>query len=130
MTAIIRYCTLYLVNKWDTFPMSFKLGNHVSLRYVLSWPTFPKLGNITDLVTCDLSYSEINRDFTITLDLPDIGLPIGVVFDNITPIIPPGVSSNIKTVPSSLNYISTEDRYYHWLWRTMNIATSISSKTT
>ena len=93
--------------------MSFKLGNHVSLRYVLSLPTFPKLGNITDLVTGDLSYSEINRDFTITLDLPDIGLPIGVVFDNITPIIPPGVSSNIKTVPSSLNYISTEDRYYH-----------------
>ena len=93
--------------------MSFKLGNHVSLRYVLSLSTFPKLGNITYLVTGNLSYSEISRDFIITLYLPGIGLQIGVVFDNTTPIIPPGVSSNIKPVPSSLNYISTEDRYYH-----------------
>ena len=34
----------------------------------------------------------------------------GIVFDNSTPIIPQGVSTNVKPNPSLLHYTSTEGR--------------------
>ena len=67
------------------------LGNDVSLRCVLGLPTLLALGGFINLVKADLMCSKINRIFPLPLDPPSKGLPGGIVFDNINPIVPQGV---------------------------------------
>ena len=101
MTAVIRYRTPYFIKKRDPLFIYFALSNDISLRCVLGLPTL--------LAIC----SDIGRTFLLTLNPPDKGLPEGIVFDNIIPIIPHGVSTNIKPNPSLLHYTSTEGRAIH-----------------
>ena len=109
MISIIRYHTPYIINKRDSLLISFVLGNDVSLRWLLSLPTLLALSGRIDLVKGELSCSEINHSFNITLHPSAKGLPEGIMFDNTTPIIPSGVYFNIKPVRSSIHYASTED---------------------
>ena len=71
-------------------------------------PTLLVLVVRIDLVKGELSCSEINYGFNITLNPPDKDLPERIVFDNTTPAILPGVYSNIKPALSSFHYISAE----------------------
>ena len=74
MTAIIRYRTPYLVYNRDILFIYFALGNNSSLHCVLQLPTLLTLGGSTDLVKGEILYSEINRNFPLTLDSPSKGL--------------------------------------------------------
>ena len=109
MTAVIRYKTPYFINKRDPLFIYFALENDVSLRCLLGSPTLLALGGLINLVKGEFICSEICRTFPLTLDPPGKGLPEGIVFDNITPIIPHGVSTNVKPNPSFLHYTSTDD---------------------
>ena len=86
----------------------FVLGNDVSLRCVLGLPTLLALGGLINLVKGEFICSEIRQTFPLTLDPSGKGLPEGIVFDNITPIIPQGVCTNVKPNPSLLHYTSAE----------------------
>ena len=108
MTAVIRYHTPYLVNKRDPLSLSFALGNDVSLRCVLGLPTLFAIEGSINLVKGEISCSDIDRVFALSLEPPGKGLPDGVVFDNSTPTIPEGVSTNIKPNPSLLHFTSAE----------------------
>ena len=108
MTAVIRYKTPYFFNKNEPLFISFALGNDVSLRCVLGLPTLLALGGLINLVKGEFICSEIGKTFPLTLDPPGKGLPEGIVFDNSTPIIPQGVSTNVKPNPSLLHYTSAE----------------------
>ena len=113
MTAVIRYRTPYLVNKRDPSFIYFALGNDVSLRCVLGLPTLLALGGLINLVKGEFICSEIDRTFPLTLDPPGKGLPEGIVFDNNTPTIPQGVSTNVKPNPFLLHYTSAEGNTIH-----------------
>ena len=110
MTAIIRYKIPYFINKRDPLFIYFDLGSDVSLRCVLVLPNLLALGGFFNLVKGEFICSEIGRAFPLTLDPPGKGLPDGIVFDNSTPIIPQGLSINVKPNPSLLHYFSTESR--------------------
>ena len=56
--------------------------------------------------------SEIGRIFPLTLDPPGKELPEGIVFDNSTPIIPQGVSTNVKPNPFLFHYTFAEGRSF------------------
>ena len=113
MTAIIRYRTPYFINKRDPLFVYFALGNDVSLQCVLGLPTLLALSGLINLVKGEFLCSEIGRTFPLTLDPPGKGLPEGIVFDNSTPIIPQGVSTNVKPNPSLLHYTSAEGHAVH-----------------
>ena len=108
MTAVIRYKTPYFINKRDPLFISFALGNDVSLRCVLGLPTLLALGGFINLVKGEYICSEIGFKIPLTLDSPCKGLHEGVVFDNITPIIPQGLSTNVKPNPTLLRTTSFE----------------------
>ena len=110
MTVAIRYRISYLVNNQYPLFVSFALGNAVSLRRVIGLPTLLALGSLIDLVKGTFFCSEINRTFPLTLDPPGKGLPDEVVFDNSTPTIPVGVSTNIYPNVSLLHYTFAEGR--------------------
>ena len=110
MTVAIRYRISYLVNNQYPLFVSFALGNDVSLRRVIGLPTLLALGSIIDLVKGTFFCSEINRTFPLTLDPPGKGLPDEVVFDNSTPTISVGVSTDVRLDPSFLHYTSAEGR--------------------
>ena len=114
MTAVIRYKTPYFLNKRDPLFIYFALGNDVSLCCVLGLPTLLALGGLINLVKGEFICSQINRTCSLTLDLPDKGLPKGIVFDHITRIILQGVSTNIKPNTYLLHYTPAEGRdFYH-----------------
>ena len=71
------------------------------------------LGGLINLVKGEFIFLEIGRAFPLTLDPPGKELPEGIVFDNSTPIIPQGVSTNVKPNPSLLHYTSAEGRAVH-----------------
>ena len=48
MIAVIRYHTLYFINKWDPLFIYFALDNVVSLRCVLKFPTLLALCGLID----------------------------------------------------------------------------------
>ena len=108
MTTVIRYKTPYFINKRDPLFLSFALENDVSLRCVLGLPTLLALSGLINLVKGEFICSEIGHTFPLTLDPPDKELPEGIVFDNSTPIIPQGASTNVKPNPSLLHYTSAE----------------------
>ena len=113
-TSVIRYKTPYLTNKRDPLFIYLALGNDASFRCVLGLPTLLAVGGLIDLVKGGLICSEINQNFSLTLNQSGKGLPEGILFDNITLIIPQGVSTNIKHTPSLLHYTSAEGRdFYH-----------------
>jgi len=101
MTVGIRYKTPYFMNKRDPF------------SFLLLWDTmFPSIV-FWDYQHC-YPWVGILIAFPLILDLPGKGLPEGIVSDNITPIIPQGVSTNVKPNPSFLHYTSAEGRaFYH-----------------
>ena len=80
---------------------------------MLGLPTLLALGGLINLVKGEFICSEIGHIFPLTLDLPGKGLPEGIVFDNDTPIIPQGVSTNVKPNPSLLHYTFAEDHAVH-----------------
>ena len=88
MTVVIRYKTSYLVNKRDPLFIYFAFGNDISLRCVLGLPILLALGRQINIVKEELICSEINRIFPLNLDPLGKGLHDGIIFDNITPIIP------------------------------------------
>ena len=90
VTAVVRYKIPYFINKRDPLFISFALENDVSLRIVLGIPALLTLGGLINLVKEEFICSEINRTFPLTLNPLDEGLPKGIVFDNITPIVPQG----------------------------------------
>ena len=110
MTAVIRYRIPYLVNNQDPLFVSFALGNNVSLHCVIGLPALLTLGGLIDLTKGTFVCSEINRTFSLTLDPPGKGSPDEVVFDNSTPTIPVGVSTDVRLDPSFLHYTSAEGR--------------------
>ena len=61
------------------------------------------LGVLINLMKGNFVCSEINCTFPLTLDSIGKEIPKGVVFDNNTPTIPHGVSTNIKQKPSILH---------------------------
>ena len=71
------------------------------------------LGGFIYLVKGEVICLEINRTITLTLDPLGKGLPESIVFDNSTPIIPKGVSTNVKPNPSILHYTSAEGCAFH-----------------
>ena len=71
---------------------------------MLGLPTLLALGGLINLVKGEFICSEIGHTFSLTLDLPGKGLPEGIVFDNDTPIIQQGMSTNVKHNPSLLRY--------------------------
>ena len=114
MTAIIWYKTPYLINKRDPLFISFALGNDVSLRCVLGLLTLLALGKIINSVKEKFICSEINRTSSLTLDPPGKGISESIVFDNSTPIVPQGVSTNVNltllfftTLPPKVVYFIT-----------------------
>ena len=110
MTAVICYRTLYLINNQDPLFVFFALSNDVSLCCVIGLPTLLALGDLIDLVKGVFVCSEINCIFPLTLDPSGKELPDEVVFDNSTPTIPVGVSTNVRPNPSLLHYTSAEGR--------------------
>ena len=56
--------------------------------------------------------SEINRTLLLTLHPPGKRLHEGIVFDNSTPIIPQGLSTNAKPKFSLLHYTSAESNSF------------------
>ena len=88
MTAVIRYRTPYLTNNCDSFLNYFDFGNDFSLRRVIRLPTLLSLGDLIDLGEGIFVCSELNRTFTLTLDIPGKKLPDGVVFDSSNSTIP------------------------------------------
>ena len=113
MTAIIRYRTPFFINKRDPLFVYFALGNDVSLQCVLGLPTLLVLGGLINVVKGEFICSEIGLIFPLTLDSPGKGLPEGTIFDNDTPTISQGVSSNVKPNPSLLHYSSAEGCAVH-----------------
>ena len=114
MTAIIRYKTPYFLNKRDPLFISFALENDVSLCCVLGLPTLLALGGLINLVKGEFMCSQINRIFSLFLDLPDKGLPKGIVFDHSPSIILQGVSTNVKLNTYLLRYTPAEGcDFYH-----------------
>ena len=103
MTAVIRYRTLYLIDNCEYLLISFALGNDIFHRCVIGLPTLLVLDGLIDLVKGNFVYSEFNCTFQLTLDPLGKGLPKGVVFDNSTPTIIQGVSTNSKPDPSLLH---------------------------
>ena len=81
---------------------------------MLGLPTLLALGGLINLVKGEFICPEIGRTFPLTLDPPGKGLPEGIVFDNSTPIIPQGVSTNVKPNPSLLHYTSAEGLAVHY----------------
>ena len=108
MTAVIRYRTPYLTNNRDSFLNYFDFGNDFSLRRVIRLPTLLSLGDLIDLGEGIFVCSELNRTFTLTLDMPGKKLPDGVVFDSSNSTIPQGLATNIHSGPSLLHYTSVE----------------------
>ena len=115
MTSVIRYKTPYLINKCDPLFIYLALGNDVFLRCVFGLPTLLAVGELIDLVKGGLICSEINQTFPLTLDPSGKGLPEGIVFDNSTPIIPQGMSTNIKPTPSLLHYTGSPTNYREFI---------------
>ena len=95
MTAVIRYKTPYIVTVKGPCILSFALGNDVSLRCVLSLPTFLAMGHSIGLASGLLSCTELNRDFP--LDLQPLGkdLPEGTILNHYTNTISYKVSTNL-----------------------------------
>ena len=112
MAAVIRYKTPYLVNKRDPLFISVTLGNDVPLRCSLGLPTLLTLGGQTNLLKGEFICSEINRTLLLTLHPPGKRLHEGIVFDNSTPIIPQGLSTNAKPNFSLLHYTSAESNSF------------------
>ena len=110
MTAVIRYRTPYLVTNIDPLFLFFALGNDLLLYCVVGLPTLLSLGGLIDLVKGQFVFSEINRNFPLTLDPPGKGLPDGVVFDNSIPTIPVDISTNFRPDPFLLHYTFAEGR--------------------
>ena len=114
ITVIILYKTPYLINKCDPLFVYSTLVNDVSFCCVLGLSMLLAFGGQINLVKGELICSEINRKLPLTLDPPGKGLPEGIVFDNSTPIIPQGVSTNVKPNPSLLHYTSVEGNSFQY----------------
>ena len=81
---------------------------------MLGLPTLLSLGVFINLVKGEFICLEIGRTFPLTLDPTGKRIHEGIVFDDITPIIPQGVSTNIKPNPSLLHYTSAEGLAVHY----------------
>ena len=108
MTAVIRYRTPYLINNTSPLILSFALGKDVALRSVLGIPCLLAMGAIVDLVKGQLRCSELNQEFMLQLDPPGKGLPDGTQFDSSNTSVPAGVSSNVPSLASTLQYTSSD----------------------
>ena len=113
MTAVIRYKTPYFINNRDPSFFVFVLSNNVTLHCVLGFPILLASSGFIYLVKGEFVCSKINRNFPLTLDPPGKGLRKDIVFDNSTPIIPQGMSTNVKPNPSLLQYTSAKGRALH-----------------
>ena len=108
MTAVIRYRTPYLINNTSPLILSFALGKDVALRSVLGIPCLLAMGAVVDLVKGQLGCSELNQEFMLQLDPPGKGLPDGTQFDSSNSSVPAGVSSNVPSLASTLQYTSSD----------------------
>ena len=106
MTVMIRYKTSYIVNRKESFILSFAFGNDASLRCVLGLLALLAIGASIGLASSLLSCTELNREFPLDLQPLDKGLPEGDILNHYTNTIPHTFSTKL------LHHTSTDGSYH------------------
>ena len=84
----------------------------VSLVYLHIYP----LGAAINLISEELACTELDRTFPLTLDPPSKGLPDGAILIRHSSSIPPGVSKNLTSATSLVQY-TPSDGSPNSLWK-------------